>query len=162
MPPIPKMRLRLLLLLIVALLAAPLAPVRAKWSCPDGTPCVAAGKQGFECTGGQCRVQSCCETPHARRCRHGALPGMAGPGPSGGQWQGPDHCRFQQAEPPQLTAIHDTSKLLLADVTDFALLPAEFRLPHRVVSQIRWLENAYGYRPPPLRPTGPARAPPLS
>ena len=153
------MRLRLILLLILALFAAPLAPVRAEWSCPDGTPCVASGKHGFECAGGRCRVQSCCESPHARRCQHGALPGIADPGPAGSRWQSPDQCRFQQSDPPQLTAVHDDSKLL-AGCAELALLPPAFQLRLGVTSHTCWLVDTFGYRPPPLLPTGPARAPP--
>lgn len=156
------MRLRLILLLIVALFTAPLAPARAEWSCPDGTPCVAAGKQAFECAGGQCRVHSCCEKPSAHRCRHGALPEAAPPGSRGNRVETPDHCRFHASAHPQLLAVHDDSRVLLAAEAAPALLPARFRLPQGLRSSISWLIDAYGYRPPPLLRTGPSRAPPFT
>lgn len=156
------MRLRLILLLILALFTAPLASARAGWSCPDGTPCVASEKQGFECAGGQCRVQSCCESPHVRRCNHGVLPGLAGPDAGKSQFQSSEQCRFQQSDQPQLTAVHDASKLLLDAGPPVALPPAALQLPEGVTSHLRWLVDTCGYRPPPLLPAGPSRGPPCA
>ena len=156
------MRLPLVLLLILALFTSPLAPARAEWSCPDGTPCVASGKQVFESAGGQCRIRSCCETPHARRCDHGAWPGLAVLAPSESQFQSPDHCRFHQSDPPQLTATHDHSQSLRVADSQIALLPTRFQLPQGVVSHTHWLVDHCGDRPPPLQLTGPSRAPPLA
>ena len=86
---------------------------------------------------------------------------MGGPAPAHSQWQGDDHCSFHQVDRPQLTAVTDPAKLLLIDAGETALLPGSLLLPQGVVGHLQWLVDTGGYRPPPLLPTGPARAPPF-
>lgn len=155
-------RPRLALLLILAFLATFFAPIRAGWSCPDGTACVAGGGDSFVCVGGQCASEmSCCEVERTVRCKHGALPGSGRPSTQPGV-EVPDHCRFSASVSPPLVAVTGYAGSLL-DLT-FVALPAfigvEIAIPAAAPT---WrAEHTLGYRPPPVLSTGPSRAPPVA
>lgn len=153
-------RLPIAILLILALVLGPLAPVQAGWACPDGTPCVADQQQGFRCAGGECSAPSCCLSKETQRCHHGALPGVAAHSKRSNGIQGTDHCQYTQADRPILSALQDGSRVHLTVTVDLAFTPGGVQIPNGVVSSAAWIEDAYGYRPPPLLSTGPARAPP--
>ena len=155
-------RPRLALLLVIAFFLALLAPERASWSCPDGTPCVHDRAHGFVCASKQCSGAASCCVAKTVLCKHGARPGLA---PSQSRRAGvetPDTCRYTVTRPPTLTALAQQPAKLLALAP--AVLPAvpvlTFSLPP---SMPAWLtEYTLGYRPPPLLPLGPSRAPPTA
>lgn len=153
------MRRTLAITLLVTFLLALLAPVRAAWSCPDGTPCVHQ-HGGFVCVEKKCAAEasSCC-IQKTVRCTHGAGPALEGAPSRRPGFHAPDHCRFRVSARPQLTAVTESASVfwlaapavLPAPVLQFSLLPAQ---------PVWRSEVTLGYRPPPLLSQGPSRAPP--
>jgi hypothetical protein len=148
-------------LLILALLLAPLAPVRAGWACPDGSTCVPDGRS-FRCekdAAPQVALPSCCVRKVETRCHHAEYPGMAAPAAQP-IVQAPDHCRFTISARPELPAALSTAasfQLLAPD----GLIPAALTLPAPPVAVTAYpCVAATRYGPPLLRRTGPSRAPP--
>jgi len=151
------------ILLIMALVATLFAPVRAGWACPDGTPCVSDRGEGYYCTGDRRAIQtSCCRIERSLRCRHGAFPGNERPERSVAEIIGPDRCQFSVSTPPPVVAAaKETGKLLTLSLDSFpAPNSPEVTVPRATPA---W-QSAYalGYRPPPIPPTGPSRAPPTA
>jgi hypothetical protein len=149
------------MLLILALLAALTAPAGGVWACPDGTPC-APTRQGFACVGGQCATAaSCCRVKSVHLCRHGAVPGVSGPHANEVRVAAPEHCRFTVVSRTAPTATTVGGKLTVP-APDVALVSTI--LPCRIPAvRPTWLAApTLGYRPPPLLPAGPSRAPPLA
>ena len=154
------MKPRLAALLILALVATLFAPLKVAWACPDGTPC-AATDQGFACVGGQCATEaSCCRVQTVHLCRHGALPGVSNQAGSKLAVSAPEHCRFSVSVRPHLAAV-TSGKLLLA-TPDAALALVSFTLAASAIRPTWLAAPTLGYRPPPLLPSGPSRAPPLA
>lgn len=156
-------RLILVLQLILALVFGPLLPVRAGWSCPSGTECVADAGHGFRCVSGECGghgQHSCCLTRSVRRCHHGALPGL-GPRHSGPPTiEDEDHCQYRSGSRTQLTAARDDHRVTLPVSGVPALFPPAVAAAPPTTSAIHWIVDTYGYRPPPEQRSGPIRAPP--
>ena len=158
-------RPQLALLLVFAFLLAILAPVRESWSCPDGTPCVHDRAHGFVCVSKVCGAGASCCVARTVLCKHGAWPGLPALNnlPTGRPAiTTPDTCRFRVTAPPTLTALSKQPAKLL--VLAPAVLPAA---PTHIFSVTpcmpAWLtEYTLGYRPPPLLPLGPSRAPPTA
>lgn len=147
--------------LITAFLLALLMPARAGWACPDGTPCVHDQAAGYVCASGQCAAKlSCCEVETAR-CKHGALP-IDEPTSSGHSLGSEEHCRFNVSATTVGEARIAPAEALL--VLHPAALPrtVQFDLTRASVTAFRRGEECLGFRPPPIRATGPSRAPPAS
>ena len=154
-------RLRVVLLLILALAAAPLAPVRAGWVCPDGTPCVERQDRSYVCPEPEPAVPSCCKKQEERPCKHGRLPGLSPQEGPGSRLETPGHCRFVGAGRPQLTPAADGRSLTVSIAP--AALPATAFQPSLPAGFLLVAHpETLGYRPPPLPSTGPSRAPPLA
>jgi hypothetical protein len=155
-------RPRLALLLILAFLAALLAPVRVSWSCPDGTTCVAERGERYVCAGGQCRSHaSCCIVEQPCVCKHGALPG-ARPGSKRLRIEGPDHCRFNVSARVQLRSAAQQVATFLAPDFDLLAPSPPLSVPRPWGSPVWRDRHGPGFHPPPLLPAGPSRAPPTA
>ena len=151
------MRRPLALLLVLAFIAALTTPVRASWSCANGSACV-HDAAGFICPGKQCAVKgSCCKAKKVV-CKHGALPG-SGPRSTHRGYEAPDDCRFDVVGRPHLTG--KTEAAVSIQFT-FAMLPAAPAVRiSRPVARPTWQSDyTLGYRPPPYRAAAPGRAPP--
>jgi hypothetical protein len=145
---------------ILAFLLALVTPVRAAWSCPDGTPCVHDDVQGYVCAAGQCAEQASCCVAKTVRCKHGASPVVEQPVPDVPYMGTPEHCRFSVSAPPQLAAATtQTAGLQLAFDADLSAPAVQLSLSP---AQPVWRpEFTLGYRPPPILSLGPSRAPPV-
>src|SRR2546423_1682020 len=143
-------RLRIALLLILALLLAPFAPVQASWSCPNGTACVADGGQGYHCANERCGAHTCCMSGHVRHCHHGAVPEVKKPGSGGACVEDADQCRYTQSERIAPASLQGAFRLRLDAAPDLASLPAVLKVPHGLVSHVAWLPDTCGCGPPPL------------
>jgi hypothetical protein len=155
-------RPQLALLLILALLAALMTPVRVGWSCPDGTPCVAERGERYVCAGGLCRSRaSCCLIEKPCVCKHGALPGSQ-QSSKRPRIEGPDHCRFSVSAHLKLRGATQQGATLAAPSFDLLPPPAPVSVgPLSCVSGWRH-RHGPGFHPPPLLPSGPSRAPPIA
>lgn len=142
------MRFRWLANLVLASLLLGIAPARAAWVCPDGTPCqeeMAAGCCAFH----QPKPQEC------GRCESSA-PGARFEAANGACASNSCEIRGQGDSGTRL-ALADRLSLL----PDLALLPAEpilFEEPE--ATEWAGVEHAYPVRAPPDRLTSPTRGPP--
>lgn len=158
-------RLPVAIFLILALVLAPVAPLSAGWSCPDGTACVAED-QGYRCAKDGCDVQmdaaGCCAEAAGPRCHHGDFPGVAAPASAALSIGAADHCRFT------VTTSSDVAAFRVAAATYQLLAPdglppqAGLQFPLPTVTRFLRVADTTGYRPPLLTSTGPSRAPPAA
>lgn len=153
------MRSRLPLLLILACLATPIAPLRTGWACADGTECIVDESRRFVCPGGACSTgASCCLKKRTVACKHGAFPSAKDAPPDTGI-ELPDHCRFSVSTAPNLVGVVETCPPFVLAAAAMPVTSApELQLPEIIPA---WRsEYSLGYRPPPHQRTGPSRAPP--
>jgi len=154
---------RIATLLILAFLTMLLAPARMSWACPDGTPCVASTREVFECESGQCATRkSCCEVSLVARCRHGAFPQLDQSRHPDPALQGQDHCRFSVSAAPHVTAVTPAAASIQWLACDVLPASPAFKLAMPAGTPVWRSEFTLGYRPPPIRSTGPSRAPPVA
>jgi hypothetical protein len=151
------MRRPLALLLVLAFLAALATPVRASWSCADGSPCV-HDQAGYICPGKKCAVHGSCCLAKKVLCKHGALP-EGTPRSTRPALEAPDDCRFKVVGRPLLTGV--TTQGITVHPAPVAFIGvAIVRLPLPEAIPTWRSEHTLGYRPPPYRLLGPSRAPP--
>lgn len=152
-------RLITTLLLFAALLFQSAAPVRAGWTCPDGTACL-PDSGAVRCAMVERSEPDCCSRPRARSCRHGA---PAGDRSDSAGISSPGQCRFQ------ISGTACSAVLLRASRTETAgaeMAPGLLPLQPAAVRLLS-LAEFFPLRTAGLTPSygslsGPSRAPPAA
>lgn len=147
-------RLRLSWLLILALLAATLAPAQAGWFCATGLPC-AIGMARMRNVAAPA-AHDCCHKTAAPSCHSSAaLTGKR----SAQELNAPQGCHYRSAVEAD-RAFLGSQQAPQVDAPVALLLQAPVVLAPVSAQSPAWAPNPDGYRPPPLRDAGPSRAPP--
>jgi hypothetical protein len=134
-------------LLILAFLALLVAPAHAGWVCPDGTPCGERVLQVAACAAHPAPDEpSCCKGGSGVETASGAVLSAA------------SLCRFSLA--PESQPVAPTAESRLAVDAPAAPAPGREWMPEALRVLAGFPEFTPGYRPPPLAPAAPSRAPP--